>query len=148
MRATIVSLEDTTLSLLLSGGVTLSLDLSEISCYFKGGITPGARVTIRYKGEFDGESTNGIAITYIVGDDPAKTKTQNIAFHITGTIIASTVNTVTLRTDDGAIITCNIENADNTSTGGMEIGDGIRITFNPNDSRTSTVYTCIKIEDA
>jgi hypothetical protein len=148
MRATIVSLEDNSLTLLLSGNVTLSLDLSGIPCYFKGGITPGSRVTILYTGEFDGSTTNGIVITYISGDDPSKLKDQNITFHITGTIIASTANTVTLRTEDGAIITCNTENASNTSTGGMEIGDGIQITFNPNNNRNSTIFTCIKIEDA
>lgn len=125
----------------------LELDLSSIPCYFKGGAAPGSSVTITYKGDFNGESLDGISILSIRGEDPDTLKEHNISFTVTGEILSCTANTVTIRTTDGAKITCSTENALNHSSG-LISGHNIRITFHPTFSKTSNILTALRIEDA
>jgi hypothetical protein len=149
MKVTIVTLETNLLTVLLADNTTtLSLDVSQIPCYFKGGAAPGSHATLRYTGTFNGSTLDGITLNSVTGEDPAKLKAKNISFTASGTIIASTANTVTIRTSDGADITCNTRDTTNTSTSGLEIGDGIKITFNPLDNKNTNIYTCLQIADS
>ena len=56
------------------------------------------------------------------------------------------VNTV--QTDDGAIDTFRTENAQDLTAGGMEYGDCVCVTFHPSKSKSSNIYTAIKVQDA
>ncbi len=146
MRATIQSLSMNTLNVLLSDSTTLSLDLSQASCYFQGGAAPGAAVIISYSGSFNGTSSEGLSIENVTTEAPKKGR--NLESSVSGIIIASTANTVTIQTRDGANVTCNTENVPNASTEGMEIGSAIKVTFDPAVNKSSNIYTCLKIEDA
>lgn len=128
--------------------VPLKLDLSALPCYFPGGISEGSHVTVTHTGEFNGTTLEGITILAVTGENPASQKDSHISFRITGTVIGTTSNTVTIRTNDNAVITFNTDNALNSSTGGLTEGCGIRITFNPAASKKSNIYSCLKIEDA
>ena len=108
---------------------SLNIDLSQIPSYFKGGTAPGSYVTINYKGQYQGNSLEGVTIISVTGDDPDSLATRNLSYTVSGTIIGHTANTVTLQTGDGATITCFTEGAKDTSTSSMEAGAGIRITF-------------------
>ena len=126
----------------------LTLDLSQIPCYFAGGIAPGSCVTVYYTGEeFDGTTLEGLTVTAVTGDDPENMSSDQMNFTVSGLITGTTSNTVTLQTGDGATITCFTENAQNSSSNGLAIGTGIKVTFNPTLSRKSNIYTSIKIED-
>ena len=127
---------------------SLNVDLSLIPSYFKGGTAPGSYVTINYKGQYQGNSLEGVTVTSVTGDDPDSLATRNLSYTVSGTIIGHTANTVTLQTGDGATITCFTEGAKDTSTSSMEAGAGICITFDPTKSRESNIYTSIKIQDA
>ena len=127
---------------------SLNIDLSQIPSYFKGGTAPGSYVTINYKGQYQGNSLEGVTIISVTGDDPDSLATRNLSYTVSGTIIGHTANTVTLQTGDGATITCFTEGAKDTSTSSMETGAGIRITFDPTKSKESNIYTSIKIQDA
>ena len=127
---------------------SLNIDLSQIPSYFKGGTAPGSYVTINYKGQYQGNSLEGVTIISVTGDDPDSLATRNLSYTVSGTIIGHTANTVTLQTGDGATITCFTEGAKDTSTSSMEAGAGIRITFDPTKSKESNIYTSIKIQDA
>lgn len=146
MRATIQSLSMNTLNVLLSDSTALSLDLSQASCYFQGGAAPGAAVIISYSGSFNGTSSEGLSIENVTTEAPKKGR--NLESSVSGIIIASTANTVTIQTRDGANVTCNTENVPNASTEGMEIGSAIKVTFDPAVNKSSNIYTCLKIEDA
>ena len=63
-------------------------------------------------------------------------------------IIGSTANTITVQTDDGAIDTFRTENAQDLTAGGMEYGDYVCVTFHPSKSKSSNIYTAIKVQDA
>lgn len=148
-QAVVQNIKLNSLSLLPNGAETpVSIDLSSIPVYFKGGAAPGSHVTVSYTGEFNGTTTEGITIKSVTGENPDTLNDYHMSFTVSGTIVASTANTSTIQTPDGAQITCQTQDANNTSTQGMLSGSSIRVTFNPAASRTSNIYKSLKIEDA
>lgn len=148
-QAVIQDIKLNTLSVLPNDAETpLGIDLSSMPVYFRGGAAPGSHVTVFYTGEFNGTTTEGITIKGVTGENPDKLSEHHISFTVSGTIVASTANTATLQTTDGAQITFQTQDAVNSSTGGMLSGSSIRVTFNPAASRTSNIYKGLKIEDA
>jgi hypothetical protein len=75
-------------------------------------------------------------------------KDSRIDFTVSGDIQASTANTITLRTYDGAVVTCNTDNASHSLSNGLYTGASVTVTFNPAISRNSNIYTALKIQDA
>lgn len=149
LRAVIQNIQVNTLKVSPENSdVVLNLNLSSIPCYFSGGTAPGSRVTISYTGKFNGNTLEGMTVLGVTGEIPENLSAREISYTITGEITGSTANTITLLTNDGVSLTCNTEEADNTSTGGLLTGSSVKITFNPADSRESNIYTCLKIEDA
>ena len=132
-----------------TSSTSVDLDLSQLPCYFPGGIAPGSGVSVYYTGEdFSGESLEGISVSSVTGDNPDSLSQYQMNFTVSGTILGTTANTVTIQTGDGAVVTCLTENTQNTSTSGLAPGASISITFNPALSRESNIYTSIKIQDA
>lgn len=128
--------------------IPLKLDISAISCYFPGGIAEGSHVTVAYTGEFNGTTLEGLTLLSVIGENPASQRDSHVSFQVTGTVIGTTANTVTIQTGDQAVLTFSTAKARNASTGGLAEGCGIRITFNPCASRKSNIYSCLSIEDA
>ena len=148
LRAKIVSVSTSTMTVIPQAtGSELTVSLSSAPVYFKGGMAPGSYVNIIYTGKFNGESTSGMKIRGITGEDPDILSVRNITSTVTGTILGTTANTVLLQTYDGVKILCSRENVPDLSLSGMEEGADLRVTFNPAKSRTSNIYTCIKFED-
>lgn len=131
-----------------TSSTSVNLDLSQLPSYFPGGIAPGSGVSVYYTGEdFTGESLEGISVSAVTGDNPDNLSQYQMDFTVSGTILGTTANTVTIQTTDGAVVTCLTENAQNISTSGLVPGANISITFNPALSRESNIYTSIKIQD-
>lgn len=128
--------------------ISLSLDMSALPCYFPGGIAEGSHVSVIYTGGFNGTTLDGLTLLGITGENPASQKDSHISFRVTGSIIGSTANTITIQTNDNAVITFRTEQAQNDSTGGLAQGCGVCITYNPSASLQTNIYTCLKIEDA
>ena len=144
LRAKIVSVSTSTMTVVpQTTGSELTVPLTSVPVYFKGGMAPGSYVNIIYTGKFNGESTNGMKIRGITGEDPDTLSIRNISSTVTGTILGTTANTVLIQTYDGVKILCSRENVQDLSTSGMEEGADLRVTFNPAKSRTSNIYTCI-----
>ncbi len=147
-RGYISTINNQTLRVRPSGSSSmLSIDLSSIPAYFDGGTAPRSGVNINYSGTFDNESLNDITILSVTGDDFTTIQTRKISSTVSGVIIGATANTISLQTNDGAFVTCTTDNATNTSTGGLEIGSSVRVTFDPNASRTTNIYTSLSISD-
>ncbi|MBQ0000007.1 MAG: hypothetical protein KBT01_00500 [Clostridiales bacterium] len=145
-RATIQSLSNDILTVVLSNSTTLALDVSDAPIYLQGGSAPGTVVTVTYSGVFDGSTSQGIYIHQVYAAVPKKEK--KIASYVAGTIMAKTANTLTFRTKDNAVITCYTENVKNLTTGGLEIGDVIKVIFNPLENKSSNILTCMTFMDA
>lgn len=87
--------------------------MSAIPAYFKGGIAPGSHVNVTYIGDLQTDPFEAVRIIAVTGEDPDTIDNKHISFTASGTIIGSTANTITLQTDDGAVDTFRIENAEN-----------------------------------
>ena len=117
--------------------------MSAIPAYFKGGIAPGSHVNVTYIGDLETTSLEEVRIIAVTGEDPDTINDKHISFTVTGTIIGSTANTITVQTDDGAIDTFRTENAQDLTAGGMEYGDCVCVTFHPSKSKSSNIYTAL-----
>ncbi len=148
LRARLVSVSTNTITVIPQTSDTeLIIPVSSVPVYFKGGMAPGSYVNIIYTGTFDGESTSGMKIRGVTGEDPDTLSVRNISSTVTGTILGTTANTVLIQTYDGVKILCDRENAQDLSGSGMQEGADLLVTFNPAKSRTSNIYSCIKFED-
>lgn len=152
LRAVIQEMNMNTLQLLPDGGDTsVKLDLSAVPVYFKGGAAPGSYVNVIYTGELPEEgpqTLEGLTILAVTGDDPDTLDNRHVSSTVTGDILGTTANTVTIQTYDGAVVTCRTDNATDASTSGLGIGSSIRITFHPAVSKESNIYTALRIDDA
>ena len=147
--ATIQGVNANILQILPAGSdTTFNLDMSAIPAYFKGGIAPGSHVNVTYIGDLQTDHFEAVRIIAVTGEDPDTIDNKHISFTASGTIIGSTANTITLQTDDGAVDTFRIENAENLTEGGMEYGDYVLITFHPSRSKSSNIYTAVKVQDS
>ena len=147
--ATIQGVNANILQILPAGSdTTFNLDMSAIPAYFKGGIAPGSHVNVTYIGDLQTDPFEAVRIIAVTGEDPDTIDNKHISFTASGTIIGSTANTITLQTDDGAVDTFRIENAENLTEGGMEYGDYVRITFHPSRSKSSNIYTAVNVQDS
>ena len=147
--ATIQGVNANILQILPAGSdTTFNLDMSAIPAYFKGGIAPGSHVNVTYIGDLQTDPFEAVRIIAVTGEDPDTINDKHISFTVTGTIIGSTANTITVQTDDGAIDTFRTENAQDLTAGGMEYGDYVCVTFHPSKSKSSNIYTAIKVQDA
>ena len=146
--ATIQGVNANILQILPAGSdTTFNLDMSAIPAYFKGGIAPGSHVNVTYIGDLQTDPFEAVRIIAVTGEDPDTIDNKHISFTASGTIIGSTANTITLQTDDGAVDTFRIENAENLTEGGMEYGDYVLVTFHPSKSKSSNIYTAVKVQD-
>ncbi len=147
-RGYISVLENQTLRVRPSGSSSmLSIDLSSIPVYFDGGSAPRSGLTVYYSGSFNKENLEGISVISIKGDDFSTIQTRKITSTVSGVIIGSTANTISLQTNDGGFVTVTTDEATNNSTGGLEIGSSVRVTFDPNASRNSNLYHGLSISD-
>jgi hypothetical protein len=147
LRAVIQDVSLNLLQILPEGSETsVNVDLSGIPSYFKGGTAPGSYVTLIYTGEFNGSTLDGITILSVTGDDPDTLAESRITSTISGTIIGFTSNTITIRTTDNAIATCQMKDGTSFSSDMIYEGNEVKVTFNPSLSKTSNIYTCISIE--
>ena len=126
----------------------LSIDMSAIPAYFEGGIAPGSHANVTYIGNLEEDTLEGVRIIAVTGENPAGIDDKHISFTATGTIIGSTANTITVQTDDGAVDTFRIENAQDLTESGVEYGDYVCVTFHPSKSKSSNIYTAVKIQYA
>ncbi len=147
--ATIQTVNLNILQVIPAGSDTpINLDMSSIPVWFKGGIAPGSHVNITYRGDLQTDALEEIQILAVTGEDPDSINDKHICSTATGTIVGNTANTITLQTDDGAVDTFRIENAENHSTQTLEYGSYICITFHPSRSKSSNIYTAVQIHDA
>ena len=122
--------------------------MSAIPVYFEGGIAPGSHANVTYIGNLEEDTLEGVRIIAVTGEDPSAIDDKHISFTATGTVIGSTANTITVQTDDGAVDTFRIENAQDLTESGVEYGDYVCITFHPSKSKSSNIYTAVKIQNA
>ena len=148
LRGSVVDLTDSVLRIRPEAGTTvLNLNLANVPSYFPGGCAAGSSVSVYFTGEYDEANPGSISIDRIIGSDPAGTGKADTSGYVTGTVIGSTANTLTIRTADGTSFTCYTGGIQNYASD-TEPGSEVRITFLPDAGRESNIHNVVKIEDA
>ena len=148
MRCEIQSFQDQAIRLQPPGApVAVDLNLSSVPVYFPVGILSGCPVDIYYTGNYNGVNFDGLSILRITGLDPAIQRSADISCHVSGAIVGTTVNTLTIRTDTGTLFTCYTRNIQDSTTNDHATGSPVRIIFSPTQSINSNIFTVLKIQD-
>lgn len=148
LRGSVVDLTGSALRIRPEAGTAvLSLDLTNVPSYFPGGCAAGSSVSVYFTGEYDETNPGSISVDRVIGSDPAGSGKADTSGFVTGTVIGSTANTLTILTGDGAAFTCYTGGVQNYATD-TEPGSELRITFLPDAGRQSNIHNVLKIEDA
>ena len=147
LRATILNLSGQTLHFCPDNSTAdLSIDLAAIPTYLPGGALPGNRISIYFTGEYDEKNLSTIAIDRVIGADPESLNKSDITCYVSGTVIGSTANTLSILTSDNLIFTCY---TDGVLTESADISEGslVRIIFRPDSLSGTNIHTVYRIED-
>ena len=107
---------------------SVETDISSVPAYFPGGFMTGAAIELYYTGEqYDSTSLSGIAPVFLEGDDPEQIRREKAVSYVAGTVIGQTQDTVTVRTDDGAMVILSKASLSNK----YEDGDRLEEVMNP-----------------
>lgn len=122
-------------------GKTYKFDCNNGELYLQYGLLEGSMVTVDYLGRASGDTSTSqvLAVTDATEEGDAVTT-------VTGTVLACGMNTLTIMSDDGAQITCNLENADIDMDGLPEEGSYVVVTIEPGSD--SNVYDALDISYA
>ncbi len=130
-----------------SGSGLASLDLSSALVYARGGFAGGVLLTVRTSGSLEYPGDSALPVQSVTCEDTAAFTGKTPESTVTGVIVGSTANTVTILTSDSVRLTFNREDARDISTSGMDNGAYIIITFDPASSGESNLLRAVKIED-
>ena len=129
-----------------SGSGLVTLDLSSASCYARGGFAHDVLISVKAGGNLDYAESSVVTAQSVVCEDTGAYAGKAPSATVTGVVAGSTANTVTILTSDSVRITFNREDAQNLSTGRLDNGEYIRITYDPSETE-STILKAVKIED-
>ena len=129
-----------------SGSGLVTLDLSSASCYARGGFAHDVLLSVKAGGSLDYADSSVVTAQSVVCEDTGAYAGKAPSATVTGVVAGSTANTVTILTSDSVRITFNREDAQNLSTGRLDNGEYIRITYDPSETE-STILKAVKIED-
>ena len=101
---------------------------SSVPSYFPGGIMSGAAVELYYAGElYDSTSLSGITPVFLEGDDPEQIRREKAVSYVSGTVIGQTADTITVRTEDDAMVILSKASLSKT----YETGSQLKEVMNP-----------------
>ena len=126
----------------------LSLSLSWIPCWFPSGISEGLGANVYYNGEWPAGEGGSFSPVAVYGDDVSSLSASKVSSSFVGIIVGSTMDTITLDTEDGARLICRPGNAPDSSDTGLETGCRVRIVFDATENPDSNIYHCIRIQPA
>ena len=131
-----------------ASGTPLSVSTSGIPCYFPAGFSSLSGVTMLYLGRpQQDEKIDTSAIISLTGDDPDGMRTSQMNFSVSGSVVGTTGNTVSIRTSDGAFVTCKRDGVPDSSTSLLEAGSQLCVTFDPSGSKNTSILRSLRLQD-
>ena len=119
-----------------------------IPCYFPAGFASLSGITLNYTGSpSDAGRVDTSSIFSITGEDPAQMRTSQMNFTVSGYVVGHTGNTVSIRTPDGAFVTCRRDGIPDSSTSSLENGSSLSVTFDPESSRNTSILKSLHLQD-
>lgn len=119
-------------------------DFADAESNLENGLAQAQRIEVTYIGtpSMDTATSTVIKVTNAPLSEEEDAAPDSCS--ITGTVLATSMNCVTVMSDDGAQITCTTENAKIDDEKGIHIGDYVVITLDPNND--SNVYMALEIK--
>ncbi|MEF9941506.1 MAG: hypothetical protein RSA90_01060 [Lachnospiraceae bacterium] len=120
----------------------VSFDVGSAQHNYKNGIQRGNEVNITYTGTINGTDTSGAIVVAVEDSNANSTPT------ITGTIENATMNTVSIKTDDGASIAFSLDGVTVNCANGILVGNKVTVTMDMNATvSTSNIFPATQIDD-
>ena len=126
----------------------VNLNITGGTLWFPCGISASMGVNVYYEGDLPQNPEEPFSPVSIYGDETAAMSSAKITSAFSGAIVGSTADTFTLRTSDGALLTCRPGNAADESTGNLDIGCEVEVVFDASKNPDSNIYECLRIRDA
>ena len=131
-----------------ASGTPLTISTSGIPCYFPAGFASLCGVTMVYMGTpGQNEEIDTSGIISLTGEDPDGMRTSQMNFAVSGTVVGTTGNTVSIRTSDGAFVTCRRDGVPDSSTSSLEERSQLCVTFDPGESRNTSILKSLRLQD-
>lgn len=145
MKATLVSVENDILTVQDCEGEKYQFSAENAALSLQYGVLEDSEVILTYTGEASADASSA-ELKSIVDEDPKVVNEETGGFSVTGTVMVCGNNVITLMSNDGAQITCTIENAQIDLSREPDLGDYVKVIIKPN--KKSNVYEALKIAGA
>lgn len=117
-------------------------NISDAEIHLPNGLTMGQGVQVSYQGTASQDATT---CTVFNVDGSVMNENEDNEFSITGTVIATSMNCMTLQTYDGAEVTFDIEDAQINCSGGLQVDAYVNVLYTNMDG--TNVYYALTVND-
>lgn len=145
MKATLLSVQNDILTVQEKEGEQYQFSASQAQISLRYGVLEDSEVILTYSGKASLDVSSS-ELKSVVDEDPKVVNEETGGFSVTGTVMVCGNNVLTLMSNDGAQITCAIENAQIDLEREPALGDYVKIIVKPN--KKSNVYQVLKIASA
>lgn len=118
-------------------------DFADAKSSLTNGLAQSQRIVVTYIGTPSMDAATTDVIKVADAPAPGEEDVPEGSCSVTGTVLATSMNCVTVMSDDGAQITCTTDDAEIDEEKGLHIGDYVVITLEPNNE--SNVYKALEI---
>ncbi|MDO5389756.1 MAG: hypothetical protein Q4F24_01535 [Eubacteriales bacterium] len=145
MNATLLSVQNDILTVQEKEGEQYQFSASHAQISLRYGVLEESEVILTYCGEASADASSS-ELKSVVDEDPKVVNEETGGFSVTGTVMVCGSNVLTVMSNDGAQITCAIEEAQIDLDREPALGDYVKIVVKPN--KKSNVYQVLKIASA
>lgn len=145
MEATLLSVQNEILTVQDCEGEQYQFSAEHAALSLRYGVLEDSEVILTYTGEASADVSSS-ELKSVVDKDPKVVNEETGGFSVTGTVMVCGNNVITLMSNDGAQITCAIENAQIDLAKEPDLGDYVKVIVKPN--KKSNVYEALKIASA
>lgn len=145
MKAFLLSVQNDILTVQECEGEQYQFSVSHAQMSLRYGVLEDSEVILTYSGKASADVSSS-ELKSVVDEDPKVVNEETGGFSVTGTVMVCGNNILTLMSNDGAQITCAVENAQIDLEKEPALGDYVKIVVKPN--KKSNVYQALKIASA
>ena len=145
MEATLLSVQNDIFTVQDDEGEQYQFSANHAKISLRYGVLEDSEIILTYTGKASADVSSS-ELKSVVDKDPNVVNEETGGFSVTGTIMVCGDHVLTLMSNDGAQITCAMENAQFELSKEPALGDYVKIVVKPN--KKSNVYQVLKIASA
>ena len=109
-----------------SNAQSYTFDVSEATVS-AANMVAGDEIVVHYEGDLDADGTKGVNVTLV--EDKGAAPTQQQEQQVVGSLVDMSMNTITVKQNDGTEITFNSSNCEHDFVNGMREGNWVVVTY-------------------